>query len=285
MGKRDIASFLRPAVAHKSKLYLPEDIVLTTDGAAKAAIGDIKDEKPANPGRATYRAALRIASSKSCLSAAVESLKKDFWAESARNSRDAKRKFVVELVKTIGGEWWSPPLCSEMILKAAAAVKEAKLKSGPAIINDLKLWHVEQGFEVPEWMARMFKLVKKVDDEKRRATEKSYRSAKSRATREAVDSGSTAVEGDQFGLGIRMGYNVDASLCRDDQCKKKPREGQRDGEDRHLNNPDFKDGSKSLGYEKNPIVLQETEMFLELCVTVRGSSGDSGVNWTRGHHI
>ena len=58
-----------------------------------------------------------------------------------------------------------------------------------------------------------------------------------------------------------------------------------DGEDRHLNNPDFKDGSKSLGYEKNPIVLQETEMFLELCVTVRGSSGDSGVNWTRGHHI
>ena len=73
----------------------------------------------------------------------------------------------------------------------------------------------------------MFKLVKKVDDEKRRATEKSYRSVKSRATREAVDSGSTAVEGDQFGLGIRMGYNVDASLCRDDQCKKKPREGQR----------------------------------------------------------
>ena len=91
----------------------------------------------------------------------MESLKKDFWAASSKGARDTKRSFVVELARTIGGDWWSPPLDANMILNVAAAVKEAKLRSGAAIINDLKLWHVEQGCAVPEWMARMLKLAKK----------------------------------------------------------------------------------------------------------------------------
>ena len=158
---KDLSSFLRPASLAESMANSSKATATAANEVREAPMETDMEDANANSGRATYRSALKIAKNKSCLDAAVDSLKLDFWSASTRSSRDTKRKFVVELAKAIGGEWWAPPLDSEMILKVAASVKEAKLKSGPAIINDLKLWHVEQGFEVPEWMARMLQLVKK----------------------------------------------------------------------------------------------------------------------------
>ena len=48
-----------------------------------------------------------------------------------------------------------------MIVGVAAALKKAKLKSAAALLNDLKLWHVEEGHEIQEWMGRLFSLAKK----------------------------------------------------------------------------------------------------------------------------
>ena len=93
--------------------------------------------------------------------AAMEELKKDFWADSNRESQVSKRRLVVELAQAIGGEWWTPPLTVDVVLGVAAALKAAGLKTAAALINELKLWRIEQGHSVSDSLARLLWLAKK----------------------------------------------------------------------------------------------------------------------------
>ena len=109
----------------------------------------------------SFQLAIEIAKDKTALGTAMAELRRDFWASSSSKAREAKRDLVRRLAQQVGGEFWSPPLNGEVIVGVAAALKKAKLKSAAALLNDLKLWHVEEGHEIQEWMGRLFNLAKK----------------------------------------------------------------------------------------------------------------------------
>ena len=99
--------------------------------------------------RGAFKSDVAIAENKNFLNEAMAELREDFWAVSGSKAREAKRTFVRELAQMVGGGFWAPPLTREVIVAVAAALKKAKLKSGAALLNDLKLWHVEEGHSVP----------------------------------------------------------------------------------------------------------------------------------------
>ena len=109
----------------------------------------------------SFQLAIEIAKDKTALGTAVAELRRDFWPNSSSKAREAKRDLVRRLAQQVGGEFWSPPLNGEVIVGVAAALKKAKLKSAAALLNDLKLWHVEEGHEIQEWMGRLLSLAKK----------------------------------------------------------------------------------------------------------------------------
>ena len=117
----------------------------------------VTEKKP----RISFKAALEIAKDGALIASAVKELKKDFWADSNKESQASKRRLVVELAQAIGGEWWTPPLNVDVVLGVAAALKAAGLKTAAALINELKLWHIEQGHSVSDSLARLLWLAKK----------------------------------------------------------------------------------------------------------------------------
>ena len=111
--------------------------------------------------KGSFRAALEIARNKDLMAQAVSELKKDFWADSNRQAQASKRKLVIELAQAVGGEWWTPPLTESVVVGVAAALKAAGLKTAASLLNELKLWHVDQGHSVTDSLERLLSLAKK----------------------------------------------------------------------------------------------------------------------------
>lgn len=53
------------------------------------------------------------------------------------------------------------PLSKEVVESVAAALKESGMKSGSQYLLELKLMHIEAGYEVEAWLKRTFDLCKK----------------------------------------------------------------------------------------------------------------------------
>ena len=111
--------------------------------------------------RGSFKAALEAARDKECMVAAVDALKKDFWSDSNRESQLSKRRLAIELAQVVGGDWWVPPLTEYVVLGVAAALKAAGLRTAASLVNELKLWHVEQGHAVSDSLNRLLWLAKK----------------------------------------------------------------------------------------------------------------------------
>ena len=115
-----------------------------------------------------------------------------------------------ELAQTVGGEVWAQPLTGDVIVGVAAALKKAKLKLGAALLNDLKLWHVEEGHAVPERMIRLFGLVKK-------SVERGMGPAGAQAEPHSdayVGGGARVREGEVLCARLRLGHCLDAVMRR-----------------------------------------------------------------------
>ena len=105
---------------------------------------------------------MKVAKSPMLLDKAVDSLKGNFWATSSLKARKSRREEVLTLALAVSKERKAViPLSREVIEKTAAALKGASLASADQYLNELKLMHVEAGFEVPAWMQRTFALCKK----------------------------------------------------------------------------------------------------------------------------
>ena len=87
--------------------------------------------------------------------------KNKFFAESSKKPRECKREVVSELARAVKGTRCFLPLDSETVEGVAAAMKEVGMKSGSQYLAELKLIHVESGFEIPAWLKRTFDLCKK----------------------------------------------------------------------------------------------------------------------------
>ena len=112
--------------------------------------------------RGSMKTALESAGSEKAVEVALKNLRENFWAKSTAKVRNSKRTEVIRLAaKLTGSEDRCLPLKKDTIEKVAAMIKVAKLKSGDQYLNELKLWHVEEGFDVPPWMVRLFTLCKK----------------------------------------------------------------------------------------------------------------------------
>ena len=103
--------------------------------------------------KASVAKAIKIAKSPS-FGRILGSFRKRFHAASARVSRDCKRAEVLRLAKEVANDQKVLPLSKSTVEGVAAALKEAGMKAGTQYLTELKLLHVEAGFEVEAWLKR-----------------------------------------------------------------------------------------------------------------------------------
>ena len=104
--------------------------------------------------------AIKIAKLKT-FGSVVDKFKKRFFSVSSEKSRQCKRTEVMKLARQISGSVRPLPLDKETVEGVAAALKEAGLKSGQQYMTELRLMHIEAGFDVEPWLKRCFDLCKK----------------------------------------------------------------------------------------------------------------------------
>eukprot|EP00435_Cladocopium_sp_Y103_P033500 s818_g8.t1 len=91
----------------------------------------------------------------------VDKFKRKFFAASSERSRMCKRSEVMQLAREVAGNKRPLPLDRGIIEGVAAALKEAGLKSGQQYMTELKLLHVEAGYEIDAGLKRTLDLCKR----------------------------------------------------------------------------------------------------------------------------
>ena len=103
--------------------------------------------------KGSMRKAMEVAEKEDRISQAVDKLKEGYWS---------KRREIMELTrKVVPMDQECLPLARSTIERVAAAIKVGGMKSGDQYVNELKLWHIEEGHPVPPWMGRLITLCKK----------------------------------------------------------------------------------------------------------------------------
>eukprot|EP00435_Cladocopium_sp_Y103_P052446 s1341_g16.t1 len=78
-----------------------------------------------------------------------------FFAKFSMASRRSKRDEVLKLAKAVAAGRPVLPLAKETVEGVVAALKEAGMKSGNQYLAELRLLHVEAGFEIEAWLKRV----------------------------------------------------------------------------------------------------------------------------------
>eukprot|EP00435_Cladocopium_sp_Y103_P033863 s2227_g8.t1 len=104
--------------------------------------------------------AVKLARAPNDLKKAKEAFKKKFLAKGTLLAKNAKRRKVTELLTAILGEEHFP-VNQEVILAVATALDEAQLQSGDQYIHEVKLMHIEAGYEWGAPLERQLFLCKK----------------------------------------------------------------------------------------------------------------------------
>eukprot|EP00435_Cladocopium_sp_Y103_P051317 s861_g15.t2 len=112
------------------------------------------------PSQGSMGKAVQIANAKG-FDRVVKAFKGRFFAKSALASRMCKRNEVLKLARTVAGGRSVLPLSKDTVEGVAAALKEAQMKSGAQYLNELKLLHIEAGYEIEAWLKRCFDLCRK----------------------------------------------------------------------------------------------------------------------------
>ena len=104
--------------------------------------------------------ALKLAKAPNDLKKAKESFRRKFLASATLLAKNAKRGKIMEILKATCGEEYFP-LHQESILVVSTALDEAQLQSGDQYIHELKLMHIEAGFDWSAPLERQLFLCKK----------------------------------------------------------------------------------------------------------------------------
>ena len=108
----------------------------------------------------TVRQAISIVKS-GRFAAVVSKFKRKYFSQSSEKSRQCKREEVLKLAREVSGLRNPFPLSKDTVEGVAAALKEAGLKSAQQYMVELKLIHVESGYDVEAWLKRTLDLCKK----------------------------------------------------------------------------------------------------------------------------
>ena len=170
-GPTSRGSILRPRLAGPGHGYNEFAVPLASTSSprgAKLTSTPVREDKagtradlPLKPKdqstRGSAALALAILESKPRLEAAKAALRADYYANSSRATVNSKRTNVAKMATaaTAGNPF---PLEVGTVEAVAAALKAAGLKSGSAYLAELRLMHIEAGWEVSAQLARGFDL-------------------------------------------------------------------------------------------------------------------------------
>eukprot|EP00435_Cladocopium_sp_Y103_P009529 s616_g2.t1 len=100
----------------------------------------------------------------------LSSFRSRFFAASSAKSRASKRAEVLRLAKAVAGDNRVLPLSKDLVEAVGAALKESGMRSGVQYLTELKLLHVEAGYEIPAWLKRTLDVVSKALNRERGPT-------------------------------------------------------------------------------------------------------------------
>ena len=106
--------------------------------------------------RASFKDALVVLASTEATDRALEDLQTDFYSNASRPSVVSKREAMTNALELACRGDPPFPLTGIVICRVAASLKAAKLTSADKYLNELRLMHIERGYDVPAWMARLF---------------------------------------------------------------------------------------------------------------------------------
>ena len=94
------------------------------------------------------------------LKEAINQLEDGFYADSSKNGRACRVKQVLQLATQVSGG--NPfPLTRHVVVATAACLKKAKLVSADQYMGLLRTMHVEEGYEVSEYLNKVFSQCKR----------------------------------------------------------------------------------------------------------------------------
>ena len=91
----------------------------------------------------------------------VNKFKAKFFSKTSARARECKREYVLRLAQTVKGSKVVIPLDKTTVEGVAAAMKETGMKSGTQYLAELKMLHIEAGYDLPAWLKRVFDLCKR----------------------------------------------------------------------------------------------------------------------------
>ena len=129
----------QPEVKHRVQAPTQEEQKVSGKSTKKGSFDEVMD----------------ILKEKEKLAKARQELRKDFMADSSRASQRTKREQVLAMAaeaRDPGAETF--PLKTETVEAVAAAIKAVGWTSGDQYINELKLMHIEAGWDVSQQLSR-----------------------------------------------------------------------------------------------------------------------------------
>ena len=114
-----------------------------------------------NSGGKLMKEAMQLARDPKRLEKERSKLCQGFSSCSSRRAKEVKRQEVMTLAAKVSESGRPLPLSIQTVERVAAALKAAGFKSGPQYLGELRLAHVEAGYEVGSWLSRSLRLCKK----------------------------------------------------------------------------------------------------------------------------
>jgi len=111
--------------------------------------------------KGSFARALEVAGNKDLLGRAWTELSKGFWTSNTAAVKRSRREEVMKLAVMVTGDRDVLPLKRQTVEYVAAALKAGGLASADQYLNELKLMHVEAGYDLEAWLGRTFQLCKK----------------------------------------------------------------------------------------------------------------------------
>ena len=111
--------------------------------------------------KGSFARALEVAGNKDLLGRAWTELSKGFWTSNTAAVKRSRREEVMKLAVMVTGDREVLPLKRQTVEYVAAALKAGGLASADQYLNELKLMHVEAGYDLEAWLGRTFQLCKK----------------------------------------------------------------------------------------------------------------------------
>ena len=118
------------------------------------------EREPARGGK-LMKEALQFARDPRALEKERRRLCENFTSESSRKAKETKRQEVMQLANAVTEGGRPIPLATVTVERVAAALKRAGFKSGPQYLGELRLAHIEAGYELNACLTRCFRLCKK----------------------------------------------------------------------------------------------------------------------------